>query len=160
MLERNRSILAAILILLTTAAVALAPAAPQTTAGQQGMTPEQQAQAETERLTGLLVAPARNTWILSSEGGLAMLTFDPSGKFENISLVKPNSLMPTGAQTSCTGVWTLSGTRLIISERVCISGLTRGEPMPDMGAEILKLDDTTLVIKVDDGGTFEFTAKG
>ena len=154
MLERHRWILAAILVLLSTAAFAQAPAA------QQPMTAEQQAQAETERLTGLLVAPARNTWILSSEGGLAMLTFDPSGKFENISLVKPNSLMPTGAQTSCTGVWTLSGTRLIISERVCISGLTRGEPMPDMGAEILKLDDTTLVIKVDDGGTFEFTAKG
>jgi hypothetical protein len=149
--------LAAVLLLLSVAAFAQNPA-PQT-AGEAAMTAEQQAKAETQRITSLLVAPVKHTWILQNDGGTAMITFHPSGKIEVLSIVKRNSLMPRGATSMCTGQWSLSGMALTVTHRVCTTGQTSDETVPDMTGTILKLDETTLTVQLDDGGTFTFKAQ-
>lgn len=158
MRDHHRLILAAVLVLLATAAFAQQPATPQT-AGEHAMTAKEQAKAEAARVAGLLTAPNKHTWIRRSPEGLAMLTFDPSGKFEGLVMIQRTSLMPRGAQSQCTGEWSVSGNQLTISHRVCTTGQTREEPTPDGTGEILKLDDKTLTLKLDDGGTFTFEAQ-
>jgi hypothetical protein len=153
----HRVILVALFLLLSLAAFAQS-AAPQT-AGEAAMTAEQMAKAETQRLTNLLVAPAKHTWILQNDGGTALLTFHPSGKFEVLSIVKRNSLMPRGATSMCTGKWSLSGMALTVVHRVCTTGQTSDETVSDMTGTILKLDENTLTIQLDDGGTFTFQAQ-
>lgn len=153
----HRVTLAALLLAASTFVFAQG-AAPQT-AGEAAMTAEQRAKADAQRMADLLVAPARHTWILQNDGGTAMITFHPSGKIEVLSIVKRNSLMPRGATSMCSGKWSLSGMALTVTHRVCTTGQTSDETVPDMTGTILKLDEETLTIQLDDGGTFTFQAQ-
>ncbi len=153
----HRVTLAALLLAASTLLFAQGTA-PQAT-GEAAMTAAQKAAAENQRIEDLLMSPAKHTWILQNDGGTAMLTFHPSGKFEALSIVKRNSLMPKGATSLCSGEWQVSGYTLTVTRRVCTTGQTSDEPVGDMSGTITQLDETTLTVQLDDGGTFTFRAQ-
>jgi hypothetical protein len=140
----HRLTLAFLLLLLASAAFAQTAPAPAP------------AQPNPPGLNALLSGTDHVTWLRKTPEVTAILTFYADGKFESLVLYKFSALMPKGAQAQCSGTYILEGQKIVTQKRTCDMGDGIKTATPGAGIEIVSLDAAKLVLKFEDGGTFDF----